>query len=66
MKAPTYFSPAELVKRWGGRVSEKTLANWRSMKRGPLPSKLGGRVVYNLVDVEAYEQLQREFPKAAR
>jgi predicted site-specific integrase-resolvase len=47
-------------------VSAKTLAQWRSLGRGPCYVKTsgdrgshGGRVVYHLKDIEAYVQRQR-------
>jgi hypothetical protein len=36
-------------------MSETTLRNWRWSGRGPVALKLGGRVVYRLSDVEAFE-----------
>jgi len=35
-------------------VAEQTLANWRSLGRGPKSFRLGGRVFYRLVDLEAF------------
>lgn len=42
-----------LAKRWD--VSEATLERWRSEGLGPRFLKLQGRVLYRLVDIEAYE-----------
>ena len=42
-----------LAARWG--ISERTLEQWRWQGRGPKYLKLGGRVVYRLADVEAFE-----------
>ena len=35
-------------------VAEQTLANWRSMGRGPKCLKIGGKVFYRLDDLEAF------------
>jgi hypothetical protein len=42
-----------LAQRW--RVSERTLEQWRWQGRGPRFLKIGGRVVYRLSDIEAFE-----------
>jgi hypothetical protein len=42
-----------LAERWV--ISPRTLEQWRWMGRGPKFLKVGARVVYRLVDVEAYE-----------
>lgn len=51
-----YLQPRELAERWRGVVTLSTLDNWRSQNRGPRFVKIGGRVLYPLVEVEAYEQ----------
>ncbi len=43
----------DLSKRWG--LAPKTLDRWRQRGVGPLFLKIGGHVVYRLIDVEAYE-----------
>lgn len=48
----------DLAARW--RISERTLERWRWLKTGPAYIKVGGRVVYALDDVEAYEVQQRK------
>lgn len=35
-------------------VSEKTLANWRSLDRGPTFVKIGGAVTYRVEDLDAF------------
>ncbi len=42
-----------LAERW--LLSERTLEAWRSQGKGPRYMKIGGRCVYRLEDVEAYE-----------
>ena len=46
----------ELARRWA--ISHRTLERWRATGQGPVFLKLGGRVVYRLGDVEAFEQSQ--------
>ena len=43
----------ELADRWS--LSPRTLEQWRWRGVGPRFLKLGGRVVYRLVDVEEFE-----------
>lgn len=51
-----YLTPRELAARWRNIVSLSTLDNWRSSQnRGPRYVKIGGRVLYPLAEVEAYE-----------
>ena len=52
----------ELANRW--RISPRTLERWRWLQQGPPYLKVGGRVVYRLVDVEAFEVAQRREPDA--
>jgi hypothetical protein len=44
------------------RVSPGTLACWRSRRTGPPYVKIGGRVAYQHVDLEAYVEAQRRLP----
>ena len=48
-----HFNQRALATRWD--VSEATLERWRSEGLGPRFLKLQGRVLYRLVDIEAYE-----------
>lgn len=54
-----HFNQKELARRWN--ISHRTLERWRYSGLGPVFLKLGGRVLYRLVDVEVFErsQLQR-------
>ncbi len=49
----THLSQSELATRW--RISMRTLERWRWLGEGPRYIKLGGRVVYRLSDIEAFE-----------
>ena len=46
----------ELARRW--KISPRTLERWRWLKQGPQYLKIGGRVIYRLEDVEAFEAAQ--------
>jgi len=48
-----HLNQVELAKRW--TISPRTLERWRFLKTGPCYLKIGGRVVYRVEDVEAYE-----------
>ena len=49
----THLSQSDLSTRW--RISMRTLERWRWLGEGPRYIKLGGRVVYRLSDIEAFE-----------
>jgi hypothetical protein len=48
-----HFNQIELARRWS--ISPRTLERWRWLGQGPQFLKIGGRVVYRLADIEAYE-----------
>ena len=52
----THLSQIDLANRW--RMSPRTLERWRFTGEGPQFIKLGGRVVYRLEDIEAFEHRQ--------
>ena len=47
------LSQIDLAARW--RISPRTLERWRWCGEGPSCMKLGGRVIYRLEDVLAFE-----------
>ena len=51
-----YLTDEELVERFRGKVTKRTLANWRSNGEGPRPTKIGGRVLYKIVEVVELEK----------
>ena len=55
--SPTYLNQSELAVRF--RISPRTLERWRWKKTGPNYIKLGGKIVYELTDVEIYERRRR-------
>jgi hypothetical protein len=52
-----FLTQTELAKRF--RISPRTLERWRWLKTGPQYHKLGGKIVYAIADVEAYERRRR-------
>jgi hypothetical protein len=48
-----HFNQIELSRRWS--ISPRTLERWRWLDQGPNYLKIGGRVVYRLEDIEAFE-----------
>jgi hypothetical protein len=51
-----HLNQIDLSRRWS--ISPRTLERWRWLKAGPQYLKIGGRVVYRLEDVEAFEAYQ--------
>ena len=58
-----HLTQRELSRRW--RLSVRTLEKWRSKRTGLRFLKLGGRVVYRLADVEAFEKERERTAKAS-
>jgi predicted site-specific integrase-resolvase len=54
-----HLRQAEVAQRWC--VSHRTLERWRWTGQGPRFLKVGGRVVYRIEDIEAYESEQLRF-----
>lgn len=48
-----HLTQRDLAKRWS--LSPRTLERWRWTGDGPAFLKVGGRVTYRMVDVEAWE-----------
>jgi hypothetical protein len=51
-----HLNQIELARRW--KISDRTLERWRWLRQGPKHLKLGGRVVYRIEDIEAFETAQ--------
>lgn len=58
-----HLNQVQLSRRWS--LSHRTLERWRSQGTGPRYLKVGGRVVYRLQDIEAFEAAQARVPGAA-
>ena len=54
MQTRTCLNQTELAAHW--TISARTLERWRWTGEGPAFLKIGGRVVYRLEDVEAFER----------
>lgn len=54
--ATEYLTPTDLVNRYRGTITIRTLANWRSTGEGPRYTKIGGRVLYPLDAVKSWEE----------
>jgi hypothetical protein len=59
-----HINQVELSRRW--RLSPRTLERWRYQGTGPQFLKVGGRVVYRLTDIEAFETEQLRETGAAK
>jgi hypothetical protein len=51
-----HLDQKHLAERW--LISPRTLEQWRWQGRGPRYLKIGGRVVYRLSDIEAFESVR--------
>jgi predicted site-specific integrase-resolvase len=60
----TFLNQSRLASRW--QISPRTLERWRWTGEGPAFLKIGGRVVYRLEDVLAYEQARQRRSTADR
>ena len=57
-----HFNQIDLFRRWN--ISARTLERWRWLRQGPEYLKIGGRVIYRLEDVEAFEVSRLQQPAA--
>jgi hypothetical protein len=58
-----HLNQEQLARRWS--LSPRTLERWRWLGQGPQYLKIGGRVVYRLDDIVAFEAQQlRSVPTA--
>lgn len=61
--AALYLTAEELFERTG--IPVETLRRWRRHGQGPVPTKFGRSVRYQLADVEAWEKSSRRVPVSA-
>lgn len=54
------FNQKELARRW--RMSPRTLERWRWLREGPSYLKIGGKIIYKLTEVEAFEAARVHAP----
>lgn len=55
-----HLHQVDLGRRWN--ISPRTLERWRWLGCGPVYLKVGGRVLYRLEDIEAFEAAQVHSP----
>lgn len=53
MQNDEFLRQRAVAKRWN--LSERTIERWRWLGTGPIYYKIGGRVVYRLEDIIAFE-----------
>ena len=51
-----YLTPKKVSQRWRGIATERTLSNWRCLGTGPKYTKIGGRILYPVDEIEAWEK----------
>lgn len=56
MQSKHYLTPSDLVERYKGKITERTLANWRSQGISPPFTKIGGRILYEAKELEEWEK----------
>lgn len=61
-----FMSAEDLALRYGGKVSVKTIANWRSTGTGPAYTKIGSRVFYAHSDVLKWELQRQITPRVSK
>lgn len=59
----SFLSPAQTAQLLG--IAEKTLANWRSLCRGPRYTRVGRSIRYTLKDIEKYTENRAVEPELA-
>ena len=66
MKSLHFLNQVQLADRW--HMSPRTLERWRWLGQPPRFTKIGGKVLYRLEDVEAFEgtQLRQHTPRRPR
>jgi len=59
-----HLNQVQLARRWS--LSPRTLERWRWRDQGPAYLKVGGRVVYRQIGIEAFERDAAHRPDAVR
>lgn len=54
LRMTTHLNQIDLARRW--KISPRTLERWRCLGKGVRWLKVGGRVLYRLEDVVAFER----------
>lgn len=66
MPESDFLTPDELVSRYKGNISVKTLANWRTKGGGPEYMKIRGKIMYSMDAVTMWERLRTYGSTAVR
>lgn len=61
-----FLTAEEVTKRYRGEVSIGTLRNWRAMKIGPSFVKIGKAVLYPIVELEAWDEMNKIHCRASK
>ena len=65
MESSSLLDQNQLARRWKN-MSPRTLERWRWLGIGPAYLKIGGRVLYRIEDIEAFEAAQHRMPTGRR
>jgi hypothetical protein len=60
MTSSEFLTDLQLAERW--HVHRQTLIKWRRFNKGPAYSKINGRVLYPLAEVEHFEKVNTITP----
>ena len=64
MNERKFIDTKELADRWGR--SSRTLENWRGKQIGPAYYKIEGKILYDIKDIENFEQGSRDLYNDSR
>jgi hypothetical protein len=66
VKSLHFLNQVQLADRW--HMSPRTLERWRWLGQAPRFTKIGGKVLYRLEDIQAFEgtQLRQHTPRRPR
>ncbi|MCC8959485.1 DNA-binding protein [Bradyrhizobium sp. Pear77] len=56
MTDKVFLDPHQLAERWGAGPRIARVANWKVSGKGPRFTKIGGSVLYDIEEVEAWEK----------
>ncbi|RWX12892.1 DNA-binding protein [Rhizobium leguminosarum] len=66
MSANRFLTPDEVAERYRGGVSVGTLRNWRAMRLGPSFVKIGKAVLYQVEELDAWDEKNRVQCRASK
>jgi hypothetical protein len=56
MPSSQFLTAQDVSTRYGGKISVRTLNNWRNIGNGPPFTKVGGKVLYSLEKLIEWEK----------